>query len=224
MSRKSKKRQAHKSRRSRYVKRKSSPTVSFARTGVVSDRTFAKLKYNEIIGLTSVTYAGGYTFTGNGLFDCNITSTGTQPTGFDQYMNLYDSFRVHSSKVRVSVANTTTSSAVVFATVPCRDYASVISGGINEVIRMPRARYAMVAADFQETKTVSNFLSTKKAFGEKELDDIVYSGSSSGNPSDQWYWVLFGANVSGGGTLSVQLHVQITYYVEFMRRKDLSIS
>lgn len=203
----------------------SAPTTTIVRgPAIVPDRTFTRLKYNEIVVLSSVTFQDGYTIAGNGLFDCNITSTGTQPTGFDQYMGLYGAFRVHSSTIKIKASNANTTSTAVIAVVPCRDYAGVIAGGINEVMRDPRSRYQMVAANFNGFSTVRNSLSSRKAFGESELDDIVYSGSSSSNPNDMWYWVIFGANVTGGSTLALHMHVEVTYSVEFYKRNDLNVS
>lgn len=206
-------------------KKRNYPTTSKVRSpSVVADRTFAKLKYNEIIAFTEVSYLGSYVFSGNGMYDPNITSTGTQPTGFDQYMGLYDAYKVYGSKIRVKLSNAYSSSSAILATIPVRDYSGVASGGINEVIRDPRVRYQIVAANQQGVATVKNYQSTKKAFGLTDLSDIVFEGSASSNPSDQWYWLILGANISGAGALSLQMHVEIVYYVEFFRRKDINVS
>lgn len=216
-------------RKKRYNRRKraNASTMTVRRPTIVADRTFVRLRYNEIATLSSATYDGSYAFSGNGIYDPNISSTGTQPTGYDQWSNFYSQYRVRGSKIKIKVANISGTSSVIIGVVPCIDYVNTASGGINEVIRDPRCKYTMLSSGGQTLGFVSNYNTTKKTYGENDLSDTLYvgaSGNSGSNPTNQWYWCIDAANVSGSGSISLQMHVEITYYVEFFKRKDLDVS
>lgn len=227
-----KKRRGGYSKKKRYSKRKNfkkgNPTTLMIRNPlVVPDRIFVKLRYNEIINKQTATNFEYYEFAGNDVYDPNVTSTGTQPTGYDQWSAFYTLFRVHASKIKIAVSSQAGTHTQIVGIVP--QTASAALAGINEAARDPRARTKQLAASANNVVYLSNYLSSKKAFGERQLDDIVYSGTTGNvgtgaSPSRLWYWSIFLATVDGANAIDAQLHVKVTYYVELYKRVDLNTS
>jgi len=79
------------------------------------DRLVVKLRYDDIKQLTMTSGALGLLqFNMNSIFDPDITGTGHQPKGLDQYFGLYDKAVVTSAKIVVKCVTITTTSAGLF--------------------------------------------------------------------------------------------------------------
>jgi len=186
------------------------------------------MKYAERISLSS---AAGlyveYNWSGNGLFDPNVTGTGTQPTGFDQWCAFYQRYRVLASHVRIRAinpgaatnaaamtdiaivpTNTTTAFAnsQVAASQPYakRQLANTIGTGPNGFLRLEGS---------METDLI---LGTSR---QAVLTDDTYSGSSSANPSNQWYWRICQEPADLASTQNTVYEVELTYLVDFYERQ-----
>lgn len=57
--------------------------------------------------------ASSIVFSGNGLYDPDITGIGTQPMGFDQMMIFYEHYTVFSARIIVTFRNYTTSTSPI---------------------------------------------------------------------------------------------------------------
>ncbi len=84
---------------------------------VVPDRVLIKMPYGEMIERTPASATDFYTFRLNSTFDPDLTGTGHQPLGRDQFAGiLYNRYRVHSVQVHVSFSNITSGAC------PCLHY------------------------------------------------------------------------------------------------------
>ena len=67
------------------------------------DQMFIKLKYATSYRITAAQFHK--VFSGNGLYDPDVSGVGHQPLGFDQWMTLYNRYRVYASRIVVNVVN-----------------------------------------------------------------------------------------------------------------------
>lgn len=223
----SKTRRAKKSKGRRYRPKrsyqKSSVAINRGPSGV-ADRTFVKLHYRERITMTNT--AGAYAenfFAANGCYDPNITGTGAQPTGFDQWMGFYNAYRVRGSKISVELANvgsTNPLASIETVIVPVNDAAGFSS--MDSASASAYAKRVLYAVQNGFPKLTS-YLSTKKFCGDKP-DDDSFTGTVSSNPTELWYWQILSQPVDRSSGSVQYAYVDITYYVEFFDRRTLILS
>lgn len=92
---------------------------------ITSARVMVKLPYWETItmNLTSaaVTYAE-YAYSVNGIYDPNLSGSGHQPRGHDQWANIYTNYLVHGMSFNVEMRPTSTSAETAVATLGIGGY------------------------------------------------------------------------------------------------------
>lgn len=75
------------------------------RGGIVRNGRIVTMRFVFHIQLANEILSDKYQFRANGLFDPDYTSTGGQPRGFDEFMSLYNTYGVISSKLTINVNN-----------------------------------------------------------------------------------------------------------------------
>jgi len=164
--------------------------------------------------------AVGYIFSANGCYDPNVSGTGHQPKGFDQWMTFYDHYHVKRSVMTVHfTSNAVTGSqqsAVVGislrdspTTVTGTDLTSLVEDGVigNHKFAPMGTVYPAASVD------VTNSYSPNTFFGTKDLLDVSQlRGDSSNNPTDQAYYHVWYAPMSGGLDLAASIALVIIDY------------
>lgn len=228
--RRKKSRYVKKSKRT-YRKKKSykRPSKAIVRGpgAVCPDHYFVKLKYSATITVSAAATYFNYVFSGNSAYDPDVTSTGSQPTGFDQLCPaLYRRFRVRASKIKVTYMNTgsTSGSYTKVALFPSTNSTAI--SDIQLAASQPYSKDSFVSGNGgNDVKTLSCYMTTKKIFGNRLINDIDYSGTNSADPAQEWYWQLVCNSVDNATNLtSDYMDVVITYYVEFFDRTQLTAS
>lgn len=166
-----------------------------------------------------------YVFSANGLFDPNITGTGHQPRGFDQYMALYTSYVVVASRITVN-------------------YQPAIAETVNQMVGL--APIALAAEntdpkDYMEaqgnvytflrpgtsasSKTLKVEVDLKSWFNIKNMvDDDLVRGDQTQNPSKQLYYHVWASAVQASNPSAVDCNVVIDYDVIFFGPAEPSSS
>jgi len=221
----------YRGRRYKKYQRKGPSTKVIKFTTGIPDRMMLKLKYAQSVQLVDA--VGGvdqfYAFRGNSIWDPDRTGVGTQPLGRDQWVNFYNYYTVHGSKINVQILNqksASTESTVIVSLSP--QITDPAIGGIttNELPTYPYCKWVLLSgsASGNLPKYISSYMSTRKIFGEKDQLDDDYKSLQGTNPTNQWYWRIQSNNVDATNIFSVIMLVTITYYVEFQERVLLAPS
>lgn len=186
-----------------------------------------KLRYTDTIFLNPTTGSvATHWFSANGLFDPDITGAGHQPLGFDQYMTMYDHYKVLGSKINVTVLpNSDLSTQLSQQVVTCYlDDNVTATPDINNMIEQGLTSYRLLGAGpGQKSIRLSKTFSNKRFFKNKKFADSVV-GEATANPSDQAYFNLSSTSVTGGDPGPIACLVVIDYIVQFSERKTLASS
>ena len=185
---------------------------------LIPNTTYKKFRYAEQISLDpGAGTSASYTFTANGCFDPNISGTGHQPLGFDQYMGvLYDHYTVLKSKIsiRANTTGTGPSSGNMLFGILLRDTNSGTPVIPDAFIEQGRCKYTNIAATGQNAKSLS-YTANPLKFLNHAKTDIEVRGTASTNPAEQAYWILFASATNGTDNASpLDVMVVIDYWVE----------
>lgn len=170
---------------------------------------------NDITGIS-----GSYIYTLNGLYDPDITGGGAQPTGFDEYMAMYNHYRVTKCSI---VCKVSLGSAVptAFCLTPFRNAGSPPSS-FRDALALG-GPFGLISTSAGAAVTLSLVVDVAKWQG-YNLDSINYAGTASANPSLLFYFGLFHESVDGSTSHEVNAVFRISYTVRFYDRKPLSRS
>lgn len=220
-------------RRKRRTTRKSRKLRKYGaiRRSPVPYKMFTALKYVEdslpLDLYTTVNLLDAHIFSANGLYDPDITSTGHQPLGFDQWMTFYDHYVVLGAKIIVRFANQD-------ANVPCvvgvtlMDQATNMGGAnLERYQEYANTRTKVISnRDGPNTTTLSLKCNPNKFLGRsKPLSDSELKGSSSSNPTEQAFFHVWAYPFGGTATdQSVHASVELQYLVAFIEPKQLNQS
>lgn len=215
-----KKKRYYKKRKSRYNK-----INKMVVRGPLStpDRLLVKLKYAELIRMTGLT-AQSFVFRGNSCFDPNQSGVGAQPNGFDEWSALYTRYRVFASKIKCNVVNQDAAAGAMFVLMPSDSLAPIAT--INSTAGNAYVKTLVLGcATGNDKGVVSSYMSTKAMRGENISQEDDYSALTTANPAKQWYHILQVNSIDQSITsVDIGVFVEIVYYTEFFRRKQLDQS
>lgn len=211
-----------------YRKKRTAKRYANISSGPTPNSLVRKLRYIDSISINPTT--GGtssYVFSANGINDPDITGVGHQPTGFDQYMLMYDHYKVLSSKITVTAAPILTGEASYDTTI-CAIYLDDDATSITD-IRLPiengLTSYKLLSAGNTHAPVrISKTFNHKTFFKNKKHGDNIV-GVSTSNPSEQAYFnILLSCIDAVTNPNTVHFFVQVDYVVQFSERKTLALS
>ncbi len=190
--------------------------------GVVGIPDCVRTKLRYMMTSSATTTVGAlfsYQFRGNSVFDPDLTGAGSQPTYFDNFANIYNSYVVLSSSLEVEFLNVNATSPVLVGFYPA--YNTSVGSTALDCAAMRYAVSKTVMGTGNAVKVVlrSN-MSTAQQFGIREeavVDDDLYSAIVTTNPAaaQTWYWTLFAQTEVGTTTLNLPFRVSLVYDVKF---------
>lgn len=190
-----------------------------------------------------------HSFLANGLFKPDVSATGHQPRGFDEFMEVYKTFTVKGSKIAVTwsyegymgpstymtsgaPAQQIQSAAGGIQAVPAMvgmvipTVEASTSGTITQNQEVEKARWTTVTPS-GEAKTVSARARVEDFFGKDALTGSEgYTGSVSADPTEKLYYHVCSALQHDEYPITIKLRAQvvITYDVVFTEPKFLPVS
>lgn len=197
----------------RYAKRN---MLSFSKAPIPN--TFsAKLRYADYhtIDPDASGFAGSFVLSANGLWKPNITGTGHQPRGFDQWMTMFDHYTVVGSKVTVRYISVNNAEPLVVGVNLKDSFTTYVDKNDYEEGRNVRTQLINSNTN-QEHKQLSMTFSARKFLGvSKPLSNHNIRGGANGNPSEQAYFHIWGAPLSANNAGSFKIQYWVDYLVVF---------
>jgi hypothetical protein len=199
--------------------------------GGVADRARMKLKYVTVIPLTTITTTGAFSYVwrGNSVFDPDFTSSGGQPTNYDDWAGMYNQYRVWGSTFSVKPITTLSGTEpTLYAVGPRHISSSITFASQSDFISEPYVK-ANATSIYRSGAPDSHFfcsMSTPKFQGLthdefKGRDDLT--ALVSANPTEVWFWHWSVTNIDPTVTSEIGGLVEIVYDVEFFDRVDTGL-
>lgn len=188
---------------------------------VIPDRYRCKMTYKLTKTLTAA--VSDTIMRGNSVFDPEYVVGGGQPNGFDELAGLYERYCVNGASIKVVMVNHAASAARL--TVVCDPDAALITNGI-EAGSKPYAKSTIIAPNGsgRSLQFLKMYMSTKAARGLRRGSQIVddeLEATTTTNPAKQWFFHVVSGHMDGITTSSHSLDIEITYYVDFFKRRPL---
>lgn len=187
----------------------------------------AMIKFRYVDDVTIDPAIGGvatHVFSCNGMYDPNITGTGHQPHGFDQWMTFYNHFTVVGAKITATAMTDTEANANQYwFGVAVRPGTTLVTNStLAREDGMMKWRYN---SGKQAKTTVSRKFSTKKFFGVKTpIAEHDYRGSNSANPNEQAYFHVTAGAIGTNDPYAVECQVVIEYIAVLTEPKPVGQS
>lgn len=201
-----------------------------AAVSAIPDSVTVTLNYVQDFTVNLLASIGpvAYVFGLNDIYDPYTGVGGGQPTGFDQWMNMFNRFRVSSSTIKVqfqnedAVASPTTVSIVPN---PIANSALLTRWNNGDLTYGKQIFVANKMVGTANPRTISSSMSMQKLVGPKWKYDDDYFGTASRGPTAEgkalWYIVFHNHDPTTYGNLKPQgyMKVSLSYKVLFQQRK-----
>jgi len=199
-------------------------------------RPFARKRRTTVTYCESINMSTGtggqsnyYVLSANGLFDPNISGTGHQPYGFDQWMTMYDHYTVLNCWIEVTakpVGTTGDELANGSIVVNVRPDAGATPTTYNPAQVQEVADGATGFGSWYQFARAKNSVSIGKFLSQKPLQEDANAGTLTANPTEQVYWhVTLGQfNKTTGDTVDCDIYFKLKYDVVFHEPKRLATS
>lgn len=221
-------------RRPRRAKRsRNTRTVAIQRTPGIADATKVKLKYTEVITLTTnaSTIPTYNLFSANSLYDPNYTGAGHQPLGFDEWMGtsattgFYNQYIVFGMSYRVTFVNTSATYTAQVAVVKKPN--EVVSTNMNTVAEKAYSQTRLLStstASFSRC-VVKGYVPCAKIAGltaEQWRVEDNYRGSWGSNPTLRIPMLhIYACNPDSIST-TVKVQVDLMFYATLCDRVPMA--
>lgn len=143
---------------------------------------------------------GNHVFRANSIFDPDLTATGHQPLGHDEWAMFYNHYTVQSSKIKVEyVHNDVVAIGGAFIGLYLSDDATIPSSGLK-IAEQGLGKYQTVTEDRAPTRSpkLSNYFSAKKFFNISDIKDNHQLGAAFGaNPTEEAFYNVWIAPLDG---------------------------
>lgn len=205
-----------KSRYSRY------PAIAKYGSFGLPKAVYTKLTFVQHQTLSSTTVTPtSYVYRLNSIYDPDYTGSGSQPYMRDQLSALYSYYTVSGCKVCITYSTDTTQDSLLTIRQTPNTYTL---GDID--LEIERGAMKRIVSSSQPGY-VKNYYSISKCFGipkRKLLSDDIYSAGISATPASTLYLQIGSIATDRATSATVQIQVELTYYVKFWSPIDQSAS
>ncbi len=190
--------------------------------------TQVRLRYVEKVSPASGAGAlSDYVFSLNNVYDPNVTGTGHQPLGFDQWATFYANYVVTKATVKITPFVNTASTAAVWgmlatekSTLSGTTFSAMIEQGISSyqlIINLgtvsPIKRSPPLTVNMRSFFNVDNV-----------RDNPNIGALTTASPSEQCYLHIWHQDLGLAAAITVSYIVEIDYDVIFSQPKELAQS
>jgi len=158
----------------------------------------------------------------NGLFDPEVAVGGHQPLGFDQYMEMYDHYKVLGSKITVqflAVGSDTGSQSICSISL---DDDATANTNIDNMIEQGLSTWRVQQHSGAQAKPVvlTKTFSLKKYFRNRKSAESI-TGSKFADPTEQAFYNISVAGLDATDPNLTKMLITVDYIVSFSERKTL---
>lgn len=221
MPRKYKKKRSYRKRRKSYAPVRQ-PLAAIAKSQIV------RMKYGTFISINPTAgVAGSYVFSCNNISDPDITSTGHQPLGHDQWKTFYNHYTVLGSKIRATFTPTSASALTgqSICAISVEDDATPTATATTSLLERNGVHWRPLGSSNASNGTsITHTYSAKKFFGIRDIGDVTerLGALYEANPAEQaYYHVKVGATDGSSDPSAVAVAVVIEYIVLLTERNKL---
>lgn len=210
-------------------KQKSSTKVYFSprptrpRLGFFKQKNHATVRYVShcTITMANTGSPGTHVWSMNGLYDPDVTSTGHQPIGFDQYMQMYNHYTVIGARIKATFLSTTSNpKGMVYL---FRSAGATVLTDRDRIGEQTTTVMKPINKHEVGNVVVQDSANLNKELGQKVIDEDNNAGTDNENPNEQVFWHLAASSFDGNAG-SVVAVVEIDYDVIFHEPRDVAQS
>lgn len=159
-------------------------------------------------------------FRANGIFDPDQSGAGNNVSNWSIVKNVYNHWRVIGSKISVQFIPTASTTVPQHVGILADDD-TVNSFDIDILRIQPDGVRTAIAFNNSTPRRLTNRYSAKKTYGGSIMGNTSLLGTSSADPTEQFYFTLFNSPVDGGTSVGVDAIVTIDYIVVWSEQKDV---
>lgn len=168
------------------------------------------MRYVDWLAIPIVSGLGYWQLSCNGLYDPNITGTGSQPAYFDQLKAIYNHYTVLRSKVKITLISPVNTNTNVTLYI---DDDTSINLTPYKAAMYETAKTALCNTTVSGPVVLFNSWDATKFFGPNPQANDQLHGSSTSNPAEQSYYTIVVGDSAGTSSQSISCLVEIDYYV-----------
>lgn len=225
---------ANRTKRARRVKKRSSfgrrATTAYnlyKTPNPIPDRMFLKLAYSDTFPLIAATSLTDTHMFRTSQYDVDLSGTGHQPLGRDQWAVFYQNYRIHAlSYTLTGVNNSTTHSADMHVV---HKATSSVVGNYNTAWEKPYAKHAILGPELSGSSkgVIKGTLHCAKTLGvtkEKYRTDDKTGSAFGTHPATMLYLHCIGASSDGLSGCNITCRIQLSIHLEYYNRVPLTES
>jgi len=226
MPTKSKRNYSRRRRRRPYKRYKRPYTVSQNNNGIARRQIVRMTYVQQVLMDPAIGTVGTNVFRANGCFDPDLTGSGTQPYGFDQWMPFYNHYVVLGSKCSATFTPIASDgvSGNFIASIALKASTTTQPTDVTRNLEYPHTVYRQCGnAQANNGVTLTKNCSVKKFLGRASvLSDPALKGTSATDPSEQAYFHVSVSPTNQGYNIgAVTALVRINYLVALIEPKIL---
>lgn len=182
-------------------------------TGALLKFKYADSDFN-MSTTVGVSYVTINTFSGNSLFDPDVTGVGVQPYGYDPLASLYGSYNVIGSKIKVRfyTAESPVYKAICSVIPSVDDVLDYYDPNDLRVTAKAKQRIISSTEGLTRSHFISHYCTTKRLFPGETSRDVNFTALWTASPARRWYWLTYVDTSDQATEDSIYMDVQITYY------------
>lgn len=210
------------------------PTFRHKWQNSIPQKGYFKFRYQDSkfdMSTSGAFFSATHVFSGNSLYDPDVTGIGVQPYAFDNMVGAnapYNKYIVYASKIRIYPKITEEDPNVVRAirwlVVPSRAAVPTYQE-FEDLCQMPLARRFAINSIDDCNQKITNYSSTARTLTEaRDLSGTQYMGDYTSNPNQPWTWFVYTDSYDAQRDVRQVMDVQITYYAKLFKSDDINES